>query len=56
MINLALEGKMVIFKTLAVSKIILLALLTKIPFQVVKELEKITKIFSLKKFYSENKT
>ena len=38
--NLTLEGRIVAFKTLAISKIVL-ALLTKIPYQVVKELEKI---------------
>ena len=43
--NLALEGRIVVFKMLAVSKIVFLALLTKIPLQVVKELEKIQKFF-----------
>ena len=42
--NLTLEGR-IVFKTLAISKIVLLALLTKIPHQVVKELEKIQKSF-----------
>ena len=37
--NLTLEGRTVVFKTLAVSKIVFLALLTKIPYQVAKELE-----------------
>ena len=37
--NLTLEGRMVVFKTLAISKIVFLALLTKIPHQVIKELE-----------------
>ena len=43
--NLTLEGRIVVFKTLAISKIVFLALLTKIPYQVVKELEKIQKSF-----------
>ena len=43
--NLTLEGRIVVFKTLAISKIVFLALLTKIPHQVVKELEKILKSF-----------
>ena len=32
--NLTLEGRIVVFKTLAISKIVFLALLTKIPYQV----------------------
>ena len=43
--NLTLEGRIVIFKTLAVSNIVFLALLTKIPDQLVKELEKKQKYF-----------
>ena len=43
--NLTLEGRIVVFKTLAISKIVFLALLTKIPYQVVKELERIQKSF-----------
>ena len=43
--NLTLEGRIVVFETLAISKIVFLALLTKIPHQVVKELEKIQKSF-----------
>ena len=39
--NLTLEGRIVVFKTLAISKMIFLARLTKIPAQDVKELEKI---------------
>ena len=35
--------QIVLFKTLAISKIVFLALLTKIPYQVVKQLEKIQK-------------
>ena len=36
--NLTFEGTVVIFKTLAISKIVFLALLTKIQYQVVKNL------------------
>ena len=43
--NLALEGRIVVFETLAISKIVFLVLLTKIPHQAVKELEKIQKSF-----------
>ena len=43
--NLTLEGKIVIFKTLAVSKIIFQAFITPIPMYVVTELEKIQKSF-----------
>ena len=38
--NLTLEGRIVVFKTLAISKIVFLAIFTKIPYQVVKELER----------------
>ena len=43
--NLTLEGRIVVFKMLAISKIVFLALLTKISHQVVKESEKIQKFF-----------
>ena len=43
--NLTLEGRIVVFKMLAISKKVFLALLTKIPHQAVKELEKIQKSF-----------
>ena len=43
--NLTLEGRIAVFKTLAISKVAFLALLTKIPYQVVRELEKIQKSF-----------
>ena len=46
--NITLEGRTVIFKTLAISKIVFLALLTKIPHQGVKEFEKIQKSFLYK--------
>ena len=39
--NLTLEGRIDVFKTLAILEIVFLALLTKIPHQVVKGLEKI---------------
>ena len=43
--NLILEGKILIFKILALSKIIFQALVTPIPIYVVTELEKIQKSF-----------
>ena len=43
--NLNLEGKILIFKTLAISKIIFQAFITPVPMYVVTELEKIEKIF-----------
>ena len=39
--NLALEGKITIFKTLAISKIIHLSLVTNVPTQIINELKKI---------------
>ena len=45
MSNLTLEGRIAVFKTLAISKIFFLVLLNKIPHDVVKELEKIQKPF-----------
>ena len=39
--NLALEGKIVIFKTLAISKIVFQSLTTPVPRHIVNELEKI---------------
>ena len=41
--NLTLEEILVLYKTLAISKIVFLTLLTKIPHQVARELEKIQK-------------
>ena len=41
--NLTLEERIVVFKTLAISKIVFLSLLTKIFYQVIKQLEKIQK-------------
>ena len=43
--NLTLEERIVVFKTLAISKIVFLALLTKILYQVVKELEELQNSF-----------
>ena len=48
--NFTLWRRMVVFKLLAISKIVFLALLIKIPCQVVKELEEIQNSFLLKKF------
>ena len=53
--NLTLEGRMVVFKTLAISKIVFLALLIKIPNQVAKELEKKQNSFLWKNFASKIK-
>ena len=43
--NLTLEGKITIFKTLAISKIIHLSRVTNVPTQIIKELNKIQKEF-----------
>ena len=43
--NLTLEGKIVIFKTLAISKIVFQSMITPIPIYIVNELEKIQKAF-----------
>ena len=43
--NLTIEGRMIVFETLAISNIVFLPLLTKILYHVVKELEKIQKYF-----------
>ena len=45
MLNLILEGKTTIFKTLAISKIIHFSLVTNVPTQIIKELNKIQKEF-----------
>ena len=42
--NLTLEGKIVIFKTLAISKIVFQSLITPIPRHIVNELEKIHQV------------
>ena len=43
--NLTVEGRIAVFKTLVISKIVFLTLLTKIPYQMFKELEKIQTSF-----------
>ena len=43
--SLSLEGRIIIFKTLAISKIVYLTFLTVIPNSLTKELQKIQKIF-----------
>ena len=43
--NLTLEGKIVIFKTLAISKIVFQSMITPVPIHIVNELEKIQKAF-----------
>ena len=43
--NLTLEGKIIIFKTLAISKIIHLSLVTNVPTEIINELHKIQKEF-----------
>ena len=43
--NLSIEGRIVIFKTLAISKLVYLALLIPIPNCIIKELETIQKVF-----------
>ena len=48
--NLTLEGRIVVFKMFAISKIVFLALLTKIPHEAVKELVKIQKSFLWKDY------
>ena len=41
---LSLEGKIMIFKTLAISKMVYLALITNVPKVIVEKLQKIKKI------------
>ena len=43
--NLTLEGKIVIFKTLAISKIVFQSMITPVPRHIVNELERIQKAF-----------
>ena len=43
--HLSLEGKITIFKSLALSKIVYLALLTIVPKSIIKELNEIQKMF-----------
>ena len=44
--NLSIEGKIVVFKTLAISKLVYLALLTVIPNHITEEVAKIKKSFT----------
>ena len=43
--RVTLEGKIIVFKTLAVSKIVFLSLISKVPTEIISELERIQKIF-----------
>ena len=45
--RLVLEGKIVIFKTIAISKIVFQAFITTVPKHIVNELKKNTKSFFL---------
>ena len=42
---LTLEGKIIVFKTLAISKIVFLSLISKVPTEITSELERIQKTF-----------
>ena len=53
--NLTLKGKIVIFKTLAISKIVFQSLITLVPRHIVNELEKIQKVFLWKNSSPEMK-
>ena len=46
---LSLEGRMIIFKTFAISKIVYLAFLTVIPNSLIEELQRIQKTFIMSK-------
>ena len=43
--SLTLEGKIIVFKTLAISKIVYLSMMIKVPTEIIVELEKIQKRF-----------
>ena len=43
--RLTLEGKIIVFKTLAISKIVSLSLILKVPAEIINELERIQKTF-----------
>ena len=43
--SLTLEGKIIVFKTLAISKIVYLSIMIKVPTEIIVELEKIQKQF-----------
>ena len=40
-----LEGKIMVFKTLAISKIVFLSLISKVPAEIISELDRIQKTF-----------
>ena len=42
---LTLEGKIIVFKTLAISKIVFLSLISKVPTEIISELQRIQKTF-----------
>ena len=43
--RLTLEGKIIAFKTLAISKIVFLSLISKVPTEIISELEILQKTF-----------
>ena len=43
--RLTLEGKIIVFKTLAISKIVFLSLISKVPTEIISEVERIQKTF-----------
>ena len=45
MCRFTLEGKIIVFKTLAISKIVFLSLISKVPTEIISELERIQKAF-----------
>ena len=45
--SLSLEGKIIVFKTLAISKIVFLSMVIKVPTEIIGELKKNTKAFYL---------
>ena len=50
--NLTLEGKIVIFKTIAISKIVFQTFITTVPKHIINELEKTQNVFLVEKLYS----
>ena len=45
MCRLALDDKIIVFKTLAILKIVFLSLISKVPTEIINELERIKKTF-----------
>ena len=45
MCRLTLEGKIIVFKTLVISKIVFLSLILEVPTEIISELERIQKAF-----------